>query len=342
MFNKLKFEEDDGLGIITFIDKPLNLIDSTFVEELESILNGKELEVIRALLFKVDRGNFSAGANVALLLEQNEKSSREMLKRFLDIVYRIEHLPFPTMAAVKGMCVGGGFELALACDYIWASENAQFAAAEVLIGIVPLGGGVQRLAVRTGITRAKEIALGGRFKKPEKLERCNVINRVLPEQELIDKAIKFMKLQSKGPTIAFNTIKMLLREFYNKGLEEINEFVKNENLIPDRIIFATNKSFRNLPLDVPIKLVNKELLPELLIEIVEKNLAFNKEDLLIVNDSELKVAGFNFVSTEDLLNYVYKYTKGGQISIYRQIDFFTEVSDDDPEVETIWKGIMLK
>jgi len=158
----------------------------------------------------------------------------------------------------------------------------------------------------------------------------------------LDQYIDFIAETKKNKVILIFCYDILDLNTYNKGLEEINEFVKNENLIPDRIIFATNKSFRNLPLDVPIKLVNKELLPELLIEIVEKNLAFNKEDLLIVNDSELKVAGFNFVSTEDLLNYVYKYTKGGQISIYRQIDFFTEVSDDDPEVETIWKGIMLK
>ncbi len=224
---KLKFEEDEGLGIITFIDKPMNLIDSDFIEELESILNGAEIKGIRALLFKVDKGNFSAGANVALLLEQNEKSSRDMIKRFLDIVYRIEKLPFPTMAVIKGMCVGGGFELALACDYIWASEKAQFAAAEILIGIVPLGGGAQRLAQRTGITRAKEIALGGRFSKAEKLERWNVINRVLQEHELIEKAIKFMKFQSNGPTIAFDTIKQLLREYYDKGLEESDKLLQN-------------------------------------------------------------------------------------------------------------------
>jgi len=124
------------------------------------------------------------------------------------------------------MCVGGGFELALACDYIWASEKAQFAAAEVLIGIVPLGGGAQRLAQRAGITRAKEIALGGRFKKAEKLERWNVINRVLPEQELIEKAIKFMKFQSNGPTIAFDTIKQLMREYYNDGLEDSDKLLQ--------------------------------------------------------------------------------------------------------------------
>jgi len=229
--SKLKIEVDNGLGIITFIDNPLNLIDSDFIEELELILNGIEMKEIRALIFKVDKGNFSAGANVTLLQEQNEKSSIEMIKRFLDIVYKIEELPFPTMAVVKGMCVGGGFELALACDYIWASEKAQFAAAEILIGIVPLGGGVQRLAQRAGMTRAKEIALGGRFKKPEILERWNVINRVLPEQELIVKAIKFMKIQSNGPTIAFDTIKKLMREYYDKGLKESDKLL--QDIVPN-------------------------------------------------------------------------------------------------------------
>jgi enoyl-CoA hydratase/carnithine racemase len=162
---------------------------------------------------------------VTLFQNQNENSIKKILNRFLNIINRIEQLPFPTMAAVKGMCVGGGFELALACDYIWASENAQFAAAEVLIGIIPLGGGVQRLARRTGMTRAKEIALGGRFKKAEILERWNVINRVLPEEDLIIKAIKFMKIQLNGPTIAFNTIKKLLKEYYNKGLEESDKLL---------------------------------------------------------------------------------------------------------------------
>jgi enoyl-CoA hydratase/carnithine racemase len=223
---KINFEKDEELGIITLIDKPLNLLDLEFIEELESLLNSTRIEEIRALLFKVDKGNFSAGANVALFLEQDEKTSKEMLKRFFDVIYKIENLPFPTMAAVKGMCIGGGFELALACDYIWAGEKSQFAAAEVLVGIVPLGGGAQRLAQRAGITRAKEIALGGRFKKPELLERWNVINRVLPEQDLVEKAIKFMKIQSNGPTLAYDVIKRLLREYYNKGLKDSDNLLQ--------------------------------------------------------------------------------------------------------------------
>ncbi len=129
---------------------------------------------------------------------------------------------------------------------------------------------------------------------------------------------------------------------YIKAVKEIIDFTKKENLIPDKIIFATNKSFRNIPLDKPIKILNKEILPILWIEWIDESLHFKKEDLLIVNNSELKVAGYNFSSMDDLLKYVYQFTDGGQISIFRQIDFFTEVNDDEPEVELIWKGIMLK
>ena len=99
-----------------------------------------------------------------------------------------------------------------------------------MTGIIPIGGGAQRLVQRAGIAKAKEIALGGRFIKPENLERWNVINRVLPEKELIEKAVKFMKIQSNGPTIAFDTIKRLLREFYNNGLKKSDDLLLN--LVP--------------------------------------------------------------------------------------------------------------
>jgi len=135
---------------------------------------------------------------------------------------------------------------------------------------------------------------------------------------------------------------MLELNDYDKALKEMNEFSKKQNLLPDRIVFATNKSFRNIPLDTSIKVGNTEVKPELWVEWVEENCPFNREDLLLVNNSDLKLAGFNFTSIDDLLKYVFKYSKGGQISIYKQIDFYTEVSDDQPEAELIWKGIMLK
>lgn len=129
---------------------------------------------------------------------------------------------------------------------------------------------------------------------------------------------------------------------FKKGLEEIKTYVKTQNLIPDQIIFATNKSFRTIPIGEPYKIINSEIVPELWIELIQENLLFNKEDLLIINDSELKIAGFNFTSDDDMLNYIYQYSKGGQISIFKQSDFYTEAAEDEPEVDLIWKGIMMK
>ncbi|MFW9990350.1 MAG: hypothetical protein ACFFC3_17040, partial [Candidatus Odinarchaeota archaeon] len=164
------------------------------------------------------------------------------------------------------------------------------------------------------------------------------ISQDLNSESLIDLIVETVE----NAVIVILCYDVLSIDIYNKAIITINEFAKKENLIPDRIIFAVGKSFRNIPIDIPIKVINKELTPELWIEWIEENCSFNREDLIIVNDTELKLAGFNFTNTEDMLNYVFKYSNGGQITIYRQVDFFTEVDEEEPELELIWKGIMLK
>lgn len=157
-----------------------------------------------------------------------------------------------------------------------------------------------------------------------------------------DKFIDFVIETKENKVFLASVHDILDLNNYKKVITEITNYAKKENLLPDQVIVATSKSFRNIPLDTPIKIVSKEVFPTLMIEWTEENRYFKREDLLIVNDSELKLAGFNFISLDDLLNYVYEHTKGGQISIFRQVDFYTEVSEDDPEVELIWKGIMIK
>ncbi|UCC20029.1 MAG: hypothetical protein JSV62_01745 [Promethearchaeota archaeon] len=164
------------------------------------------------------------------------------------------------------------------------------------------------------------------------------INRDLNPDRLIDFII-----ETEDKNLMFILCYDILElKDYDRSLKEINDYAKNQNSIPEKIIFAVNKTFRNIQIDKPVKIVNNEIIPELWIEWVEENCPFNKEDLLIVNDSELKLAGFNFTSVDDLLKFVFKYSNGGQISIYKQLDFFTEVSEEEPEVELIWKGLMLK
>ncbi len=129
---------------------------------------------------------------------------------------------------------------------------------------------------------------------------------------------------------------------FKEVLNQTAEFAKKQNLSPNRIIFSACKSFRNIPIEESFKIGNTEITPELWIEWIEENLPYDREDLLIVNNSELKLAGFNFTSTEDLLNYIYHSSNGGQISIFKQSDFFTEASDNEAEIELVWKGIMIK
>lgn len=129
---------------------------------------------------------------------------------------------------------------------------------------------------------------------------------------------------------------------FKDSLTEITKYAKEKNTIPDKIIFATGKSFRNIPIDDSFQIEDKEIILELWIEWTEENRNFNREDLIVVSKTELKLAGFNFTSSDDLLNYVYQNSNGGQISIYKQSDFFTGSSEEEPEVELIWKGIMIK
>ncbi|MHA1987787.1 MAG: hypothetical protein ACW98D_14220 [Promethearchaeota archaeon] len=157
-----------------------------------------------------------------------------------------------------------------------------------------------------------------------------------------DGDIDFIIETSENEVLLASCHDILEMKNYNKVITVVTNFAKKENLLPDEIIFAAGKSFRNIPFETPIKIISKEVIPTLMIEWTEENRHFKREDLLIVNDSELKLAGFNFISTDELLNYVYKFSNGGQISIFKQLDFYTGVSDDEPEVELIWKGIMIK
>ncbi|MFX1311416.1 MAG: hypothetical protein ACFFHD_02235 [Promethearchaeota archaeon] len=150
-------------------------------------------------------------------------------------------------------------------------------------------------------------------------------------------------IETEGNTTIFVSCHDILElGDFNQSLQEMIDFAEKQNIIPDRIIIAANKSFRNIPTDENFKVTKTEITPELWIEWIEENCSFDKEDLLIVDNSELKLAGFNYTSMDDLLNYVYKHSNGGQIIIFKQSGFFIGAPEDETELELIWKGIMIK
>ena len=144
----------------------------------------------------------------------------------LILINIIEKIEIPTIAAIKGGTLGGGFELALGCDFIIAADTARIGLVEASIGLMPLAGGVQRLVNRVGLARAKEIAMFARRYDAKTLEKWGAINMVVPELQLLNSAISFSKQLSTGPTISFKEIKKIANITATNGIEIADKVMK--------------------------------------------------------------------------------------------------------------------
>jgi hypothetical protein len=141
-------------------------------------------------------------------------------------------------------------------------------------------------------------------------------------------------------TICYDVLEI---DEYMEIINGVTEIFQENDIIPDEIIIATNRSYRNIPIKEKVTLGEVSIEPQLWVEWVDLDKPFNEDDLLIVrSNEELNLAGYNFSNIEDLLDYVYNYTEGGQISVYRQVGYFAESVKEEQQVQLIWKGIMIK
>jgi enoyl-CoA hydratase/carnithine racemase len=216
---KARLDRDGALGIITLDNPPLNTIGDELIADLLAALTQIEASPgLRALLIRGEGKVFSAGADVNVFAGRGPDELRPLIASFLDLGRRIEHLPFPTLAALHGTAQAGGFELALFCDLVWAAEGTMLGLPETRIGIVPLAGGIERVAARAGLGRAKAIALGGELHTAEQFAAWGVIDRVLPEDELHAEAERFGHQLADGPTRAFEVVKGLAHAYLRDGV----------------------------------------------------------------------------------------------------------------------------
>ena len=216
----VRFTQADGRGVLTLDNPPLNLIGQALIDDLLVAIDQIEAsEDLRALLVRGEGKVFSAGADVHLFAGKGAVEMRPLIASFLDLGRRLEGLPFPTLAAVHGTCMAGGFELALFCDLIWAAEGTMLGLPEVRLGIVPLAGGVERIAARAGLTRARTIALSGELLPAEVVAGWGVIDRVLPANELHESAEAFAATLARGPRDAFAVVKRLAHAYLDDGVK---------------------------------------------------------------------------------------------------------------------------
>jgi len=225
---KVEFKQDGDVGEIALADPPLNL----FSLELSRALAGAAAEArdsdARAILVRAEGDNFSAGANVEMFIGRDEKAARELIEEFMPAIRNFAEIEVPTLAAVQGLCLAAGLEVALSCDLIWAAEGTMLGLVEAVIGATPFGGGTQRLVARAGAGRATEAVLTARPYPAETMLEWGVVNRVVPAAELHEKARAFAARLAAGPTLAHAATKRMIRLTVDEGVEAADAALPDE------------------------------------------------------------------------------------------------------------------
>ena len=222
---KVRFETSETLGFLTLANPPLNLFDRELIEDLRAAVDQARLRPLRALLVRADGKNFSGGADVAIFKGKTAKEARALFTSHLRTIADLEELPFPTIAAVQGACMAAGLELALACDLIWAATSTRFGQVEASIGTTTLLGGVQRLAERAGPSRAREIIYTADRYDAVTFERWNIVNRVVPDENLEAETRAFVERLASGATLAYAAGKRFVRAYLERGIRAADALV---------------------------------------------------------------------------------------------------------------------
>ena len=222
---RARYERDGDVGIVVVDDQPLNLFTIELTNDLIAALEEAEGDMPRALVVRAEGKVFTGGVDVHVFADKTPEQAQMFFDDLLKITHKLEDLPLPVIASVQGLCLTAGFEMALACDMVWASESARFGLVEIVVGLTPAMGGTQRVAERAGSARARELVMtGGLFDAPT-LERWNVINRVVPDADLREKTLEFAHRLAAGPTRANAATKKMVRAYLEHGVRGADERV---------------------------------------------------------------------------------------------------------------------
>ena len=216
---RARFTLEKGVGEIVISDPPLNLFGLELARDLANATVEARDSHARAVLVRAEGENFSAGANVEMFLDRDEAAARELIEEFMPAIRRFAEMDMPTVAAVQGLCLAAGLEVALSCDLIWAAEGAQLGLVEAVIGATPFGGGTQRLVARAGAGRAAEAVLTARAYPAQTMLDWGVVNRVVAAEDLLEKTRAFAGRLAAGPKLAHAASKRMIRLAVDEGVD---------------------------------------------------------------------------------------------------------------------------
>ncbi len=238
-FTKISFEDINNVAVITVNNPPVNVLGTKVVEEMLSCLRSIKNDNTYRVLVITGAGDkaFMAGADIRELPEL-AKGQPGVAKRYAGHAHslfdEIDFFPRPTIAAINGMALGGGFEMALACDIRIASEDSIMGLPEIKLGIFPGGGGTQRLPRLIGTGRAFEMLYFGDHITASQALAIGLVNKTVPKPELFTEAMKMAEKLAKMPSRAIG----LIKEAVDRGLEvSLKEGLKIEtDLFDDALL----------------------------------------------------------------------------------------------------------
>ena len=220
-YSNIIFEVKDGIAIITF-NRPevLNALNNKLLKELSHALDEiSENEDIRVLILTgAGEKSFVAGADIKEFPTFNPLKAKSFSEMGHSLMNKLQELPIPVIAAVNGFALGGGCEVAMACDFIYASENAIFGLPEITLGIIPGFGGTQRLPRLVGRSMAKEMIFTGKMISAAEAKNMGLANRVCSQEQLMDEAVKTAKTIASRGKVSLRTAKQAINNGMNVDL----------------------------------------------------------------------------------------------------------------------------
>lgn len=232
-FETLSFNVHEGLGTL-IINRPdkLNALNIQVLRELKGALTELATAELKGLIVTGEGEKaFIAGADIAEMkpMEPGEALAFSELGQLVTLGF--ENLPYPTIACVNGFALGGGFEMALSCDFIFASKNAVFGLPEVKLGLIPGFGGTQRLSKIVGDRRAKEIMFSGRNVNAEEARSLGIALSVFEDKaSLMAGAQEWFKQTLKNSPLAISRAKLVLNQGLVREREEFGRIFATQDM----------------------------------------------------------------------------------------------------------------
>ena len=220
-YENIIFETEGNVAIIKFNrPKALNAINIDVLKEMQKALDEVEgNQTIRVLILTGEGDKaFVAGADISLMVNFDPLQLRNFSQELHKLGFRMEGLSIPVIACVNGFALGGGTEIAIASDFIYASENAKFGQPEINLGIIPGFGGTQRLPRLIGKGMAKELCMTGSLISAQEAQEIGLVNKVFPADKLWEETMKTAKILASKGKFSLMAVKRCIDRGYNLDL----------------------------------------------------------------------------------------------------------------------------